>query len=457
MTINEKVSGVDKEELISRKIKIDVSIDGYEAYLTVDDPDIQMPDIQAAFEANGIAYGIDLKASREAISNPGQRVLIASGSRHTDGADAFFEQAEVRMESEAEKKFGIRNVYAGDLVGVIHKPTTGSVGIDVYGRKVQPKQGRAANMFTGPNIKRIETGEEIRLEAAVDGNLRVGNASIEILEEHIIHEDIDYSDGELEFAGSLRITGDVKGSGSLKVKHDLFVQGSVEDAKIIAEGNVTVTGSFVGRGDGLIRARGDVAVNVVLNQMVEAGESIMIGKESVNAHLIASDGVLATKGVIMGGTVAAGERIEVHTLGGELYSTTRVKLGLKELLNEDMSAIDKEIELQTKSIDQLKNEVYVLVRDRIDGNNFTGEKADQLKILQGKLQRQNEYVKELIARKQETVVEMSRKRSPKLTVLGTIHPSVAAEINGVRLSLKQSYNNVTFEELRNEIIRTKNL
>jgi uncharacterized protein (DUF342 family) len=140
-----------------------------------------------------------------------------------------------------------------------------------------------------------------------------------------------------------------------------------------------------------------------------------------------------------------------------LYSTTRVKLGLKELLNEDMSAIDKEIELQTKSIDQLKNEVYVLVRDRIDGNNFTGEKADQLKILQGKLQRQNEYVKELIARKQETVVEMSRKRSPKLTVLGTIHPSVAAEINGVRLSLKQSYNNVTFEELRNEIIRTKNL
>ncbi|HQT92328.1 MAG TPA: FapA family protein, partial [Candidatus Kryptobacter bacterium] len=254
------------------------------------------------------------------------------------------------------------------------------------------------------------------------------------------------------------ITGDVKGSGSLKVKHDLFVQGSVEDAKIIAEGSVTVTGSFVGRGDGLIRARGNVAVNVVLNQMVEAGESVIIGKESVNAHLIASDSILATKAIIMGGTVAAGEKIEVHTLGGELYSTTRVKLGLTELLNEDMTAIDKEIELQTKSIDHLKNEVYVLVRDRIDGNNnFTAEKADQLKILQGKLQRQNEYVKELNAKKQETVVEMSRKRSPKLTVLGTIHPSVAAEINGVRLSLKQSYNNVTFEELRNEIIRTKNL
>ncbi|HQT90585.1 MAG TPA: FapA family protein, partial [Candidatus Kryptobacter bacterium] len=196
MTISEKMSGVDKEELISKKIKIDVSSDGYEAYLTVDEPDIQMPDIQAAIEANGIAYGIDQKASLGAISNTGQHVLVASGSRHTDGTDAFFEQADVRVESEAEKKFGIKNVFVGDLVGVIHKPTTGSVGIDVYGRKVQPKQGRAANMFTGPNIKRIETGDEIRLEAGVDGNLRVSNASIEILEEHIIHEDIDYSDGE---------------------------------------------------------------------------------------------------------------------------------------------------------------------------------------------------------------------------------------------------------------------
>ncbi len=457
MTIIDKLSDVDKGELISKKMKIEISSDGYEAYLTVDEPDVQLPDIQAAFEANGIAYGIDLKASLGAISNPGQRVLIASGSRHTDGTDAFFEQADVRVKSKAEKKFGIKNVFVGDLVGVIHKPTSGSVGIDVYGRKVLPKQGRAANMFTGPNIKRIETGDEIRLEAAVDGNLRVGNASIEILEEHIIHEDIDYSDGELEFAGSLRITGDVKGSGSLKVKHNLFVQGSVEDAKIIAEGSVTVTGSFVGRGDGLIRAGGNVAVNVVLNQMVEAGESIMIGRESVNAHLIASDSILATKGIIMGGTVAAGEKIEVHTLGGELYSTTRLKLGFKELLNDDMSAIDKEIEQRAKNIDLLKNEVYVLVRDRIEGNSFTAEKADQLKILQSKLQRQNEYVKELNARKQETVVEMSRKRSPKLTVLGTIYPSVAAEINGKRLSLKQSCNNVTFEELRNEIIQTNNL
>ncbi len=457
MTSTEKAGHVDKEELISKRIRIEVSGDSYEAYVTVDEPDPQLSDVQAALEANGVVYGIDEKSFLEAVSDPGRRVLVASGVRHTDGKDGQFEEAAGREESEAERKFGIRNIYVGDPVGVIHKPTAGSVGIDVFGKKVQPKQGRTVNMFTGPTVKRAEGENEIRLEAAEDGDLRIGKASIEIIKEHVIHEDIDFSDGELEFAGSLRVTGDIKGSCRLKIKHDVFVQGSVEDAEIIAGGNVTVKGSFVGRGDGLIRAGGDVVVNVVLNQMIETRGSLTIGKESVNAHLIASDSILGVNAIIMGGTVAAGEKIEVKTLGGELYSTTKVKLGLKELLNEDISAIDKEVELQTKATEQLKNEIYVLVRDRIDSNNFTAEKADQLKILQARLQSQNEYVKELNARKQQAAVEMSKKRSPKLTVLGTIHQSVAAEINGVRIQLRQSYGNVTFEELRNEIIRSKNL
>jgi uncharacterized protein len=457
MTLTDKPNNLNKEVTLSRKINIEVSDDGYEAYATIDEPDLQLADIQAALEANGIVYGIDQKACLDAISVPGQRVLVASGARHDDGKDGFFEESGNHEESETEKKFGIRNVYIGDAIGVVHKPTAGSVGVDVFGRKVQPRQGRATNVFTGPNIKRIGTDDDTRLEAAADGDLRIGKASIEIVPEHVIHEDIDYSDGELEFAGSLRITGDVKGSGKLRVKHDVFVQGSVEDAEIIAGGNVTVTGSFVGRGDGLIRAGESVQVNVVLNQMIEARGTIRIGKESVNARLIAGEAVIAPKGIIMGGTVTAGDKVETWTLGGELYSITKVKLGLRELLNADMGAIDKEIEIQTKSVEQLKNEIYILVRDRIDNNNFTAEKAEQLKALQAKLQSQNDLIKELSSKKQVTTVEMSRKRSPKLTVFATIHQSVVAEINGVRVPLKQSFNNVTFEELKNEIIRTKNL
>ncbi len=457
MTPPEKTNEVAKEDLISKRVRIEVSADGYEAYATVDEADLQLSDIQAALEANGIVYGIDQHGATSAIQNIGERILVASGSRHDDGKDGYFELTKTRDETEREKKFGISNIYSGTVFGVIHKPTSGSVGVDVYGKKVQPKQGRPTVVFTGPTVKRHETEDEIKLEAAADGNLRVGNSTVEIIKEHVIHEDVDYSDGELEFAGSLRIIGDVKGSCSLKIGHDLYVNGSVEDAKIIAGGDVTVKGSFVGRGDGLIRSGGNVEVHVVLNQMIEAKGSITIIKESVNAHLIASDTVYAKNAIIMGGTVVAGEGIEVRTLGGELYSTTRAKLGMRELLSEDMGAIDKEIQLQSKTIEQLKNDIYVLVRDRIDSNNFTSEKAEQLKLLQAKLQRLNESIKDLNNKKQETVVEMSRKRSPKLRVLGTIHESVVAEINGVRLPFRQTFHNVTFQESKNEIIRSKNL
>ncbi len=444
-------------EVASTRIKLDISGDCYETYATAEQNGLELSDIQALLEANGIVYGVDSNAALAAIKNVGVRTLVARGSRHSDGNDGYYKPLEARPRSEGEKKLEITNVYTEDTIGEIYKPSSGIVGVDVFGRKVQPNEGKACNIFTGPEIKRVETETKIILEAAADGYLNAGPASVEIVPQHMVHGDIDYSDGELECAGSLHVTGDIKGSGSLRIRHDLHVEGSVEDAKIVAGGNVTVEGSFVGRGDGLIRAAGNVAVNVVLNQMIEAEGSITIGKECVNAHLIASEKIIATNATIMGGTVAAGEAIEAQTIGGEHYSTTRVKVGIAELQRENAIAIDREIQLQSKVIDQLKNDVYILVRERIDGNNFTYEKVEQLKLLQEKLRRQNDLVKELSAKKQESVLAMSRKKCPKLTVLGIIHQSVVAEINGVRVPLKRSYSNTTFEELRNEIIRTRNL
>ncbi len=446
-----------REGLKKKTIGTEISSDGYEAYVIVEDRSVQLSEVEAALESSGVVYGIEKNTLVEAIENPGRRVVVATGSRHTDGTDGWFERTESRPETDSERKFGIRSINAGETIGVIHKRTQGSVGVDVFGRKVQPKQGKQFNIFTSSNIKRKELDSQTVLEAVADGNLKIDSASIEIVPDLVIRQDVDYSDGEIEFAGSLRIIGDVKGSGSLKVKHNVHVQGSVEDAKIISGGDVTVKGSFVGRGDGLIRAKGNIEISVILNQMVESGGSITITKESVNAHLIAYDVIDAPHAVIMGGTIVAGNKIEVQTLGGEHYSTTKVRLGSKELLTEGNLAIDKEIELQKKVCEKLKNEIYLLVRDRIDGNNFTSEKEENLKLAQNKLQEVAGLLKALADKKNEAVADLSKKKCPKLVILKTVHQSVVIEINGVRLGLKQSFDNVTFEESKNEIVRTKNI
>ena len=451
------VLGQNVQEVSIKKIKVEVSPDGYEAFVTANGSDLQPTDVQAALEANGVIYGIDSNAVFEGLSRPGNRVLVAAGTRHTDGKDAWLEITKNHQESRAEAKLGITNTNVGEVVAIIHKPTAGSVGIDVYGKKVEPKQGKNINIFAGPYLKRTETSELITFEANVDGNLRVTSSSIEIEPEHIIRGDVDSAVGEIEFAGALKIYGDVKGGARLKTNHDVFIQGSVEDAEIISGGNVTVKGSFVGRGDGLIKATGNVEVHVVLNQMIKAGGSINIVKESVNAHLIADNEVYGQFAIIMGGTITAANKIEVHTLGGELYSTTKVRLGMHDPISDDSQTIDKEIETQAKSAEALKSQIYLLVRDRIDGNNFTSEKASQLKLLQSKLQQLTVVTKQLAEKKEQASLEMNRKKSPKLIVTGTIHQNVIAEINGVRLALKQSFNNVEFEESKGEIVRSKNL
>ncbi len=457
MTQMQNKNEVSNAESIAKKIRVEITKDFYEAYVTVEEPDLQPADVQAALEASGVVYGVENNAIAEALGNVGRKVLVASGSRHSDGKEGRFERIAKEQETEGDRRFGITNIYAGDVIGIIHKPIPGIVGVDVLGRKVQPKQGRPVNIFSGASVKRTETDDRITLESTTDGNLKINSSGIEITTEITIRQDLDYSDGELQVAGSLRVFGDVKGGVSIKVKHDIHVQGSVEDAKIIAGGNVSIKGSFVGRGDGLIRAGGDVDIAVVLNQMVEATHTITITKESVNAHLIASDRVVADHAIVMGGVLTAGNEIAVRTLGGETYSTTKVKLGAGELFGEDMKAIDKDIQMLSKVSEQLKNEIYLLVRDRIDVSNFTSEKANQLKRMQTKLQETNDSIKQLTMKKQETSVAMSRKRCPKLIVTGTIHESVIVEINGVRSALKQSYSNVTFGETNNEIIHSKNI
>lgn len=439
-----------------KKLKLEVSKDKYEAYVTVLEEGIDPQNVVAALEANGIVYGIDNDAPFQAVIRIGEKVLVAAGQPHTDGVDGFVELTKSEPRLACERKFGFRNIYAGEIIGTIHKPTEGSVGIDVYGQKVLPHQGKSVKLFTDARIKRMETDDRIILEALADGNLKTSETVIEIEPEFVIHGDIDYSDGEIEFAGTLRVNGDIKGKSRIKVKHDLFVTGSVEDAEIVAGGNVTIRGSFVGRGEGIIRAGGNVQLNVVLNQMAEAADSIVITKECVNGSLVAANAIRAARAIIMGGSATAGELIEVLDLGGELYSTTRVKLGLRELLTDKIKAIDKEIEFRTKGLDEIKDQIYILVRDRIDSNNFTTEKADQLKLLQKKLQEENEEIRALNDKKQQMSFELTKKRSPKLVVNGTIHQSVIAEINGVRFALKSSYRNVTFEELHGEIIRIKN-
>lgn len=443
-------------DVLTKGMKVEISKDDYEVYIVVDDPDLQPSDIQAALEANGVVYGIDNNAAFEAQNNLGRRVLAATGSRHTDGNNAWFEPIKLREQTEGEARLGISNIYEGETFGIIHKPTAGSVGVDVHGKKVQPRPGNNISFFTGPNIKRTDTEDQIALEAMIDGNLKMGKANAEIIPEYTLRGDVDYSDGEVEFAGSLKIFGDVKGSCSLRVKHNVYIQGSVEDARIISGGEVKVKGSFVGRGDGFIRAEGNIEVNVVLNQMIESGGSIEIMKECVNAHLIAMEDIKGHNATVMGGVITAGNVIELRSLGGEQYSTTKAKLGIYELLTEDIFAINKEIELQTKALEQMKNEIYLLVRDRIDNKDFTSEKADRLKLLQAKLQEKNDSIKQLNDKKQETSRLLSRKRNCKLTVYGLIHQSVIIEINGVRSGLKQSHKNVSFQEYKDEIIRNNN-
>ncbi len=303
-----------------------------------------------------VVFGIDEKRLLEALKdyNWGKTLLVASGQepRHGEAAKIIyhFPGADMRngprMDENGTVDFKdlglINNVRSGELLAEKIPMTEGVPGMDVTGVPLVARKGKDVILSAGKNTRLDPSGHY--LFALTDGHASIIGNSVEVSPVFTVRGDVDYSSGDIDFVGTVRILGNVMTGFKVKAEGDIEIGGSVEGAEVIACGSILVRGGIGGGLKGFVKAQGNITARFVENARLEAGMSVFVKEAIIQSQVKAGSMVKVTdkKALIVGGLIQAAREVESKILGSQLATQTVVEVGVNPHYRDEYQRILKE-------------------------------------------------------------------------------------------------------------------
>ena len=254
--------------------------------------------------------------------------LLDSGEEH---APVDREDGSVDHHSMPVKRF----VEEGEPLARRTAPVIGTDGEDIFGETIEARAVRdpAIEEIAGENTE--VRGDE--LVAKISGLPRAIGEKINVLLIYEVSGDLDYSVGNIEFAGDVVVGGDMKPGFAIVATGSVTIRGMTERATIRAGGDITVQGVVGAResagahedgehGDETheLEAGGDLTAQYLNGVAAKAGGEIQVNREIVNCTLTATRVTTSSNGRIVGGEVTASTEISSGSLGSQHGVPTRL-------------------------------------------------------------------------------------------------------------------------------------
>src|SRR5690606_15317621 len=125
---------------------------------------------------------------------------------------------------------------------------------------------------------------------------------------YVVPGDVDFSTGNIDFIGSVKVMGSVRNGFSVKAAGNVEIMGRLEGGFINTGGNIVVKEGIVGQGKGNIKAGGSVYARFLENAQVEARKDVLVGDSIMHSTVRAGGKIVVNgkKGKIVGGLCFAG-------------------------------------------------------------------------------------------------------------------------------------------------------
>jgi len=416
-------------------IRVLIARDRMEASLSVTIPKGSRPlDIEEVLEKiknTGVIFGIDHELVKKAYESSGFSVVFAKGLAPVNGTNASI-KFHVNMENKgrpdemADGSVDFKNlnlftlVQEGDLLAEKILPTPGTPGMDVLGNTLVAKAGKDIPLPIGKNV---QIGENNTLVAMIAGQLLIANNKINVVPVIEIKEDVDVSTGNIEFNGDVTVRGSVQPGFTIKAEGNVEIFGSVSGGTVEGR-NVVIKMGIQGMHRGYVKAKENVVAKFVENATVHAGIDVLIGDVVLNSRISASKRVIVEgrRGLIVGGTVMAGEEIRAKVVGTHMATITALEVGVNPTLREEYQHIRGEVRKVELNIENTQKALSVL--RAMDQSTMSPDKREMLLKLtkaQFHLVGQGETIRNRIVAIEQEFEEM---RDGRIKVLDTIYPGV---------------------------------
>ena len=436
---------------MSWSVEITLSEDRMEAYLTIHTDSEDFPSEQELYKeikAASVVYGIDKNVIASVLkeAKPVWNVLFAQGintrENERDNLTWFVDLAEaskpkIRADGYADFKEmkRIEIVKKGQEL-VSQLPISAERYIKtVTGEKHNLEQSYL-EMIKGDHIH--ISGDGLTLIADIDGCAFWKSGKLTVDNIYHVPGDVSFATGNIDFAGTVLIDGDVRSGFRVKATGSIYINGNVEAAEVYSQsGDIVVRSGILGKNRAKIRAGGNVSCRYIQNTTVVAKKDVVIEHYAFNSGISAGGRIflMQNEGLIRGGKAFAEKGMRAVEVGSKQATPTDIGItgtayrqaDLKRLELEKMTQkLTSKLALKVKKVEFLQ-----LLEERLE--TLSEEKQISLSESIKEIEEIEKQLKQIEDQKNKMIENNQRlQRQKSIDVLETLHRGVTITIGDLQ-------------------------
>ena len=346
----------------------------------------------------------------------------------------------------------LEQVQKGRVLARLTPPTEGTAGMDVYGREIPAKAGKARRLPKGKNTAVTEDGT--CLIALSDGKVDLEGGRINVRTTFYHTGSIDTATGNIRFQGDIVIQEHVLSGFEVTASGGIEVRGQVEGALLIAGGNIVLSSGIRGMGRGLLKSGGDILCRFMENATAEAQGSIT-AESVMHSHVRCGNDFIVSgrHGVILGGYAAAAHRILAVSAGSPGAAATCLEVGCDPLLQKEYQALRGRVKALEEEMQKYRPLLHLLRQLK-----FQGRLPQEKDAVQDKLERHDaqcgQEIEQAKARMEVLQDIFTGVDQGMISILKTVYPGVQIKIGNASYTLDQPVQYVSFIKEKGNIVQT---
>ena len=339
----------------------------------------------------GVKHGVRKKAIEHFLQNHeycrDYLLAVATKPRHGHDAKVTYHfdvnvTSRPKMNEDGSVDFhhlgNIKPVEAGQKLATLTKVDWGTPGVSVTGKPIRPKKVKNRHLRFGRNIRISE--DKCKIYSEVSGHVSLVEDMVMVSDIYQVPANVDASTGDIEYKGTVQVTGNVNTGYKIVADGDIVVNGVVEGAELISGGNIVLKRGMQGGERGSLKAEGNITAKFIESAKVECKGSLK-ADAVLNCDVTCREEVevRGKKGLINGGSISTYGIISATTIGSEMGSNTKVEvISEKDLIVRvnELHEKNQELEAGLKKIEEVTN---VIKATLARGDEITPEQMDYVK------------------------------------------------------------------------------
>lgn len=370
--------------------------------------DLTVAMLREILDDGGIVYGLQTNTLKSVVERVGagesieaeERFVVARAKPAAHAEDGhidflvepspeevYFEIDEDDIDTIDYKNTNlIQNVTEQQHLATIVQPGESEDGVDVFGERIEGRQGDPIKVKLGPNMLQ----EEERLYSACNGRFLNENGVLSVSPVYTVRDNVGYRVGNINFLGKVEIQKDVLDDFSVVSENGVEVMGVVQSANVESKGDVIINGGMNGKMKGFLRSEGKVESKYFNDCTVVAWGDIDVQKSIVGSTIKTKGKVEAPHANIRGGEVSALMGIDVGTVGSDLGVITTISAGRDYETEDRIKAYESQLLEISKEIDKIDLTIGPLLSNKSKLMALPVQKKKAIKSLLEELKRYRE-------------------------------------------------------------------